>query len=369
MTRTSLFLIAAFTAAAAQPTAPRHAEPFALPTHPGAMMLDLTGFRITEASAKPGGREIGIRAHDTAHTEFLALLFLTPEQPHETPAACLEQDLVGIRRKPAPPAPPPPPVVAPAPDPTPAKSSKSKSARAKTAARPAVKPAPAPLPPPPPPRPAGPDEQLDPDGTDTPDVASILLTFPNGNRHLYKYSGSGDQCVSFQAYPDKGATLDLAEARSLLARQSYIPNYAPTPTDVYTYAGILYRTKQYQASIPVYQNFLAVLPLSKDNQTARRVATDNMGMALDKTGDVNAARRLFTDAIHSDSGYPLYYYNLACADAEQGDAKSAKSHLQQAFQRRKNLLPGESLPNPTTDDSLLKLKNDQQFWSFVQSLK
>ena len=366
MTLRSLLVLTALTTAAAQTAPPRHSEPFALPSHSGAMMLDLTGFHITEANAKPGGREIGIRAHDTGHTELLGFLFLTPEQPNETPAACLQQDLVSIRRKPAPPAPPPPPVVAPAPDPTPARPSKSKSARGKAAPRPTPKPVPAPAPPPPPPPPSGPDEKLDPDGTDTPDVASILLTFPNGSRHLYKYAGSGDQCASIQIYSDKGTTLDLAEARTLLAHQSYNPAYAPTPTDKYTYANILYRTKQYQAAVPVYQDFLASIPPSKD--TARRVATDNLGIAMGLSGDVNGARRVFADAIRTDSGYPLFYYNLACADAEQGDAKAAKTHLQQAFQRRKNLLPGETMPNPNTDNSLLKLKNDQQFWSFVQSL-
>ena len=359
----SFAILAALTTAAAQPTAPSLSEPFALPAHPGALMLNLSGLRITEASAKPGGHEIAIRAHDTAHTELLGLLFLTPEQPHETPGSCLQQDLAGIRRKPAPLAPAPPP---PAPQPLTAKPSRPKTVRGKSAPKPAPVPVPAAPPPPPP---SGPEEKLNPNGTDSEAVASILLTFPNGSRHLYQYSGSGDQCASIQVYSDKGATLDLADARSLLARQSYSPTYAPTPTDKYTYAGILYRTKQYQAAIPVYQDFLSALPPSKDTLPARRVAADNIGTAMRNTGDVAGARRVFADAIHNDSGYPLHYYNLACADADQGDAKSARNHLKQAFQRKKNLLPGESLPNPTTDDSLLKLKNDQQFWTFVQSLK
>ena len=43
------------------------------------MVLDLTGLKITQTSAKPENKEIGVRAHDAGHVEMLAFLFLTPE--------------------------------------------------------------------------------------------------------------------------------------------------------------------------------------------------------------------------------------------------------------------------------------------------
>jgi tetratricopeptide (TPR) repeat protein len=293
-------------------------EPFALPTHPGAMMLDLTGLRITEASAKPAGREIGIRAHDSAHTELLAFLFLTPGVTSQDASSCLQSDLAQLK---------------------------------KDAGR------------------NPPIERLDPDGIDSNEVATMLLTYPNGAQRLYKYGGTGDQCLSVQISADKGTQLDLSNARAILARQNYGPTFQPTITDKYTYANILYRTRQYKASIPAYQEFLAGVPNAKNTLTVRRVATDNLGMSLGLTGDVAGARRIFQDAIHKDGSYPIYYYNLACADAEQLDAASARTHLEQAFSRKKNLLPGESMPNPTTDESLLKLKSNQSFWTFVEGLR
>ena len=63
----------------------------------------------------------------------------------------------------------------------------------------------------------------------------------------------------------------------------------------------------------------------------------------------------------TDPDYPLYYYNLACADAEQGKAADAKLHLQQAFDRKANTIPVEKLPDPTQDDSILKLKINKEF--------
>jgi tetratricopeptide (TPR) repeat protein len=50
-----------------------------------------------------------------------------------------------------------------------------------------------------------------------------------------------------------------------------------------------------------------------------------MGMAFGMSGQVDAARKVFLDAIKKDPDYPLYYYNLACADAEQGDAATPAS--------------------------------------------
>jgi tetratricopeptide (TPR) repeat protein len=101
----------------------------------------------------------------------------------------------------------------------------------------------------------------------------------------------------------------------------------------------------------------------------RRVATDQAVMAYGMSGDLTKARALAKRAIEADPNYPLNYYNLSCADAEEGNAAEAKIHLEQAFERRGNTLPGESLPDPTRDDSILKLKSDKAFWSFVESLQ
>jgi tetratricopeptide (TPR) repeat protein len=84
-------------------------------------------------------------------------------------------------------------------------------------------------------------------------------------------------------------------------------------------------------------------------------------------GDLARSRALANRAIQADPDYPLNYYNLACADAEEGNAAQARIHLQEAFDRRKNTLPGESMPDPTQDDSIMKLKPDRAFWSFVEN--
>ena len=312
--RSCVLFTAAFTLTIAAGYA--QSEPFSLPTHRGAMLLDLDGVHITQSSAKPNGNELGIRAHDDGHMDFLAFLFLTPNDTAQTANSCRMAELDQITKD------------------------------SKGAVR---------------------LQSLNPDKTDTPDIASMRLIYPSGEEILYRYSGSGDQCLTVEVYADKGYPLDQYDAFSLLHRQSYDPVYAPTPKDKFLYAEVLYRTEQYAAAVPFYRAFLATDAAAKD-LTMRRVATDDMGISLGLSGQFDAARKIFNDAIQRDPDYPLNYYNLACADAEQGNAKDARLHLQQAFDRKAHTLHGEHMPDPAQDDSILKLKNDKAFWAFVQSL-
>jgi tetratricopeptide (TPR) repeat protein len=148
-------------------------------------------------------------------------------------------------------------------------------------------------------------------------------------------------------------------------------DYVPNSLDYFTLASTFYKESPMLAA-PFYDASVKSLPteLKEPELIARRrIATDNIVMALGMSGNLKASRTFAENAIKSDPDYPLNYYNLACADAEQGKAADAKLHLQQAFDRKANTIPGEHLPDPTKDDSILKLKKDKDFWAFVQTLK
>jgi hypothetical protein len=180
------------------PLALAQTQPFALPVHKGAMLLDLKDFRVTQSSAKPKGNELGIQAHDDGHMEMLAFLFLTPENTSQTAASCRQAELDAI--------------------------TKNSGGKLKL-------------------------QSLDPDKKDTKDVATVSLMYPGGE-HLYQYNGSGDQCLSIEVYPDKGSALNHARASAFLAQQRYDPGYVPTGKDKFIYAGVLYGGGQIKASIP-----------------------------------------------------------------------------------------------------------------------
>lgn len=143
--------------------------------------------------------------------------------------------------------------------------------------------------------------------------------------------------------------------------------YQGNAMDYFTLASILFKESPGLAA-PYYKSSLDAMPNEASYLTARRVTTDQLVMTLGMSGDLKDSRAVAEKAIVSDPDYPLNYYNVACADAEEGDAGGAKLHLQQAFDRRANVLKGESMPDPTKDDSILKLKKDLAFWTFVQAL-
>jgi tetratricopeptide (TPR) repeat protein len=86
-------------------------------------------------------------------------------------------------------------------------------------------------------------------------------------------------------------------------------------------------------------------------------------------GNIPKARAIFEAAVATDPEYPMYYYNLACADAEEKKLADAHNHLQQAFARKANVIRGESMPDPTKDNSFLPYCDSKEFWTFVESLR
>jgi hypothetical protein len=101
----------------------------------------------------------------------------------------------------------------------------------------------------------------------------------------------------------------------------------------------------------------------------RRVITDQAGMSYGISGDNVKSRAIFNAAIAKDPDYPLFYYNLACVDAQENKLVDARTHLQEAFARKANMIAGETMPDPNKDDSFMPYRNNADFWKFVLSLR
>ncbi len=143
----------------------------------------------------------------------------------------------------------------------------------------------------------------------------------------------------------------------------------PQFKDLFLYAQTLYQHRMYAPAAPVYEKALAKLNDDPGStKTMKRVITDQAGMSYGMSGNIAKARAIFEKAIAADPDYPLYYYNLACADAEEKNLAGAKKHLQEAFDRKANAIPGEHMPDPTQDDSFLPYRNNKEFWTFVEGL-
>ena len=295
-----------------------------LANHIGQIQWKAAGFKITETSAKPDGREIGIRAQDASgRLSFLGFLFQVPEQAPVTSAKCRDASLDEEKA-----------------DPT------FKQSRMFEVAR-----------------------------TDRVPVSVVDYSVQGkGGSPAYSVRGftaSGDLCGDLEVYSTEPIRSEDPELLQIFQSFQLDVHYQPGFNDVFFYAQVLYNSQQYAAAGPLFERALTLARDAKgvDTKLWRRMATDQAGTSYGISGDTKKARAIFEAAIANDPDYPTYYYNLACADAQEKNLADARKHLKQAFERKANTLPGESMPDPTTDDSFTPYSNDKDFWSFLEGLR
>jgi tetratricopeptide (TPR) repeat protein len=125
----------------------------------------------------------------------------------------------------------------------------------------------------------------------------------------------------------------------------------------------------YQGAIPPYAQALALE--QKERKLDKKfwyVLVDNLGTAYGITGNLEEARKTFEYGIQTDPQYPLFYYEMADYYGEKRDAQNAMVYLKKAYERKANVIPGESIPDPRTDDSFKNLMNNKEFRDAVDSL-
>jgi tetratricopeptide (TPR) repeat protein len=298
----------------------------ALPAHQGQLQLAAKGFKIIESSAKPNGYEIGIRGKDDfGRLAFLAFLFLVPEQAPLTSAKCRDFVLAPQKKR----------------NPT------LKILGVQEVAQP---------------------------GAPSVSVVSYTAKDRSGKSwyNVRAFVATADICGDLEFYSDQPISAGDTDLKMILSTYRLDEKYVPTFNDIFVYAQILYNAHMYKPAAPMFELALEKLrktPESSNKTTMGRVATDQAGMAYGISGDIAKARAIFEKAITEDPDYPMYYYNLACADAEEKNLVGAQKHLREAFARKANVIPGERLPDPTKDDSFVPYRNNKEFWSFLNSLQ
>lgn len=301
----------------------------ALPEHRGQLSWSAEGFKVIQSSAKPEGREIGIRGKDqSGRLTFLGFLFLVPEQAPLTSAKCRDGVVEPLKKS----------------DP---------GLKIETAEKASL---------------------------NSPSIAMAKYAAQGrGGRMVYAVRGfvaTDDICGDLDLYSDTPISAD-GVVQKIFASYRFDQNYSPQFDSVLFYAQTLYQAHMYKAAAPMFEVALVKLKenpdmaarMLKDKKTATRVVTDQAGMAYGMSGNIQKARSLFEKAIVEDPDYPLNYYNLACADAEEKNLADARTHLQQAFARKANVISGESMPDPTKDDSFLPYRDNKEFWAFLETLQ
>lgn len=319
-----LILIVVVGASALAQTSTDSSFKLALADHRGQLRWSADGFNIVKSSAKPNGNEIGIRGNNQAgRLTFLAFLFLVPDQAPLTSAKCRDGALEPEQK-----------------------------------ANPTLKI-------------LGVSESIQ-SGALPVSVVNYTARDRSG-KTVYMVRGfvaTSDICGDLEFYSDKPISAGDTDLKRIFDSYQLDETYVPNFSDVFVYAQILYKGQMYKAAAPIFEIALRKLRENPgtDTKTVRRVVTDQAGMAYGMSGDVPTARAVFERAIAEDPDYPMYYYNLACADAEEKNLPGARSHLQEAFARKANVIPEESMPDPTKDDSFLPYRSNKNFWMFLESL-
>jgi tetratricopeptide (TPR) repeat protein len=303
----SIALVLAFVVASVGQSPIQQGEfKLALPAHQGQLQWRADGFKIVESSAKPNGQEIYIRGKDQeGRLTFLGFLFLVSGETSLTSAKCRDGALEPLKRS----------------------NSTFRLLASSEISR-------------------------------SNELPIELVTYSAQGRDgkpIYSMRGflaTADICGDLEFYEE---TAINPEDENIFQSYRFNPGYAPQFNDVFMYGQILYRDGMYKAAAPILEQSLTKLSDSKSQETMRRVATDQAGMAYGISGDTAKARSIFESAIAKDPNYPMYYYNLACADAQEKKLGDARIHLQQAFARKGNMLPGEVFPDPSKDDSFLHI--------------
>jgi tetratricopeptide (TPR) repeat protein len=320
-----LLLAACATPALAQ-TASNSDYRLALPDHKGQLKWSIDRFKIVENSAKPNGRELGVRGRDpSGQLTFLAFLFIAPETAPMTSAKCRDEALAQDKKT----------------------NATLKVTRTSEIPRQGHLPV-------------------------------ALVTYTTGNRdgsityNVRGFVATDDVCGDLTFYSSKPISDDDADLKKVFLGYQMDPNYTPQFSDIALYAQVLFQHNDYRAAAPIFEKGLTMVPPDgapfKSATIARRVMRDQAGMSYGISGDFMKARSIFEKGVTEDPDYPMYYYNLACADAGEKRLTDARRHLQQAFDRKGNVNPGESMPVPTEDDSFVPYKDNKEFWTFLKRI-
>ena len=142
------------------------------------------------------------------------------------------------------------------------------------------------------------------------------------------------------------------------------------PSNLYAHAYLghsLFRQDKFGEAIGPYEKASELERLGKKlSESEHRILVDQLVMSYGIDGQLKRAHTRLDEVIQQDPEYPLNYYNLACAFAEEGDEPRALANLQLAFDRKGNILKGEQMPDPRADSSFQKYVRDPDFVSLMR---
>ncbi len=140
---------------------------------------------------------------------------------------------------------------------------------------------------------------------------------PVHQKNVFGYITSGDMGFDFHISKISYSANDDNFLDSLLSGVRIIEDYKPDGGTEFGYGSIFYLRQDWKTAAAHYER---ALELEKQrpvlSPTQRTVLVDNLGMAYGMAGDISKAKGVFEYGIYESPTYPMFRYNLACADSE-----------------------------------------------------
>lgn len=126
----------------------------------------------------------------------------------------------------------------------------------------------------------------------------------------------------------------------------------------------------YQKAIEPYQKAVDLeKEQAKLDKNLWRAVTDNLAMSYGITGNLPKAKETLEYGMSKDPDYPMFYYIMANVYGEANDEDNAIVYLKRAYERKGNMIAGETFPDPMTDDSFQRFVKSEKFVKAVNELK
>jgi len=147
-------------------------------------------------------------------------------------------------------------------------------------------------------------------------------------------------------------------------------SYNPTASDLLEFGNLSLFRKDFGGAISYYWR---ALNLDGHRKSLGRKGwiflVDQLGMSYGLSGDYLKAKETYEWAISQEPEYPMFFYNLACAYAEMNEMDEALRNLRLAYKYKGKVLPGQKFPDPRSDSSFKKYRNNKIFMAELRKME
>jgi len=154
---------------------------------------------------------------------------------------------------------------------------------------------------------------------------------------------------------------DQAPLEAVL-RSAFFTEVAADAVLLFGQGSAFFLRNEYEKAIGPYQQALnREKAAPKLSQPLWHVLIDNLAMAYGMTGKLDAAEEVVKYGLSKDPEYPMFYFLMADVAAERNDLENTLKFLRLALKFRANMIPGEKMPDPMSDDSFKRFAGNAEF--------